>query len=105
MGRKHKVYGDVERMEIAIQKLNIDPIKEEFNHNPLWFLALLVGFFVLGNLFEILWMFARDLKRLFFKVLRYPRRFVKRYVDAVKSFFIKRYGKNTRKERGLKKKW
>ncbi len=95
---------DTSRMYKAIQKVDIQPIINEIHHNPLWIFALIALFVVLGNLFEVLWMIVRDLKNCTLKILRIPRRFVKKYIEKVKHFFSNRYGKKKREKKHFFKK-
>jgi hypothetical protein len=103
MGRK---LSPGESMMVAIKKVDVQPIMNEVHRHPfLWVCAFIAIFFVLGNLFEILWMLLRDLRRFAWKILRYPRRFVKhRIVDPMRKKYSKRYGKKKRNDRTLFKK-
>ena len=95
---------DTSRMYKAFQEVNINPIINEIHHNPLWVFFFIACFIVLGNLFEVLWMIMRDLKNCVLKILRYPRRFVRKYIQVVKHFFSKRYGKKKREKKHFLKK-
>ena len=101
MGKK---YTDWERMEIAVSKVNIQPIINEIHHNPLWLLAFIVFFFVVGNLLEILWILFRDLRRFLFRLTRYPVKKARSLATSVRLRLRKRYGKKKRSERSLWKK-
>ena len=99
MGRKQLSPGA--RMTIAIKKCDIQPVIDEIYYSPfVWVPALMVAFFFFGNIFEILWLLLRDLRRFLFRMLRYPRHFVKGRTDKIKLFFLRRYGKRRREDRG-----
>lgn len=93
-------------MWIAVKKIDVQPVMHEVHKYPfLWVTFLILAFFTLGSLFEVLWMLVRDLRQLLFKAWRYPRRFVRhKIIVPIQDRFGKRYGKDAREKRRLIKK-
>jgi len=99
MGKK---LSPADSMLIAVKKVDVNPIMNEIHSHPfIWVPVFIILFFAIGNLFEILWLLLRDLRVLVFRLLRYPRRFVRSKTEPIKKFFVKRYGKKKRGERGI----
>lgn len=95
MSRRHQ--SDTDRMLVALKNVNINPVLEEFNHNPLWIIPAILIFICVANVLEVVWMIIKDVKRAFFKVLWYPKRFIRNRIKVVRHFFDKRYGRKRKK--------
>jgi len=95
---------NIERMIIACKKVDFKPVIDEIHHNVLWVPVLIVLFFAVGSLFEILWMIARDIRRFIFRLFRWPRRKVRDFGIFVRHKLKKRYGEKARNEKKYGKK-
>jgi hypothetical protein len=87
-------------MVVAVKKIDIQPVIKEIHYYPFWVVVFIVLFFVVGNLFEILWMMLRDLRRFVFRIFKWPKMKLRKYGTNMRHRLKKRYGD---KARGNKK--
>ena len=79
---------EFQRLEVACKKVNIQPVIDEL-WSPFWIPVLLVAFFALGAILDIMFTINRDIRRFVAKLLRPLRSGIRRVIHG-KKFRSKR---------------